>query len=261
MKKALTALSLIYCVLPASAQDNQWAPAHRGTPLLNLDYIVDFNPKRGVAHWVAYELLPTETLGEAKRKSGFKRDERVPNSPVHKDYTHSGFDRGHLKPAADSKSSNERMAASFLMTNVAPQTPQLNCGSWKRRVTGRTNSVQFMLSAVPVWNRKASSLMEKLTFRLRFGKPSCAPCPTRPASPSSCPTKGANSRPFRRIDWSLTHWKPPSALTSSHSFQTNWNPRLKATWIPRGQASGIDSATPASSGVGSDKSTFVLSQS
>ena len=131
MKKSLT-LNLLLVVLSVSAQDNQWAPAHRGTPLLNLDYIVDFNPERGVAHWVAYELLPAETLGEAKRKSSFRRDDRLVGSPVHKDYTHSGFDRGHLKPAADSKASNERMAASFLMTNVAPQTPQLNRGSWKQ---------------------------------------------------------------------------------------------------------------------------------
>ena len=132
MKTALTILNLLFLALPSSAQDNQWAPAHQGTPLLNLDYIVDFNPQRGVAHWVAYDLLPAETLGETNRKSSFKRDNRVVRSPVHEDYTHSGFDRGHLKPAADSKSSSERMAASFLMTNVAPQTPQLNRGSWKQ---------------------------------------------------------------------------------------------------------------------------------
>ena len=132
MKTVLTALILLLGVLPCSAQDNQWAPAHQGTPLLNLDYIVDFNPERGVAHWVAYELLPAETLGEAKRKSSFRRDDRLVGSPVHKDYTYSGYDRGHLKPAADSRSSEERMGASFLMTNVAPQTPQLNRGSWKQ---------------------------------------------------------------------------------------------------------------------------------
>lgn len=132
MKNSLTVLNLLFVVLSVSAQDNQWAPAHQGTPLLNSDYIVDFNPERGVAHWVAYELLPEETLGEAKRKSSFRRDDRVAGSPVHKDYTHSGFDRGHLKPAADSKASSESMAASFLMTNVAPQTPQLNRGSWKQ---------------------------------------------------------------------------------------------------------------------------------
>ena len=107
------------------AQDTKWAPRAEGECLVNLDYVVDFNAERGVARWVAYELLPAETLGEAKRISSFKRDERVGGSPVHKDYTHSGFDRGHLKPAADSKSSGECMAASFLMTNVAPQTPQL----------------------------------------------------------------------------------------------------------------------------------------
>jgi len=123
----LTMLATAVC-----AQDARWAPVSNGQHLVNLDYVVDFDAKRGVANWVAYELLPAETVGEVKRKSGFKRDERVPNSPVHKDYTHSGFDRGHLKPAADSKSSSEKMAASFLMTNVAPQTPQLNRGSWKQ---------------------------------------------------------------------------------------------------------------------------------
>ena len=132
MKNSLTALSLLYFVLPCSAQDNQWAPAYQGTPLLNRDYIVDFNPQRGMAHWVAYELLPEETLGEAERKSNFKRDDRVVGSPAHKDYTHSGYHRGHLKPAADSKSSQSRMNDSFLMTNVAPQTPSLNRGSWKQ---------------------------------------------------------------------------------------------------------------------------------
>ena len=126
----LASLLIISCL--GYSQDDQWAPRAKGECLINLDYLVDFNADRGVARWVAYELLPAETLGEAKRKSSFRRDDRISGSPVHKDYTHSGFDRGHLKPAADSKASNERMAASFLMTNVAPQTPQLNRGSWKQ---------------------------------------------------------------------------------------------------------------------------------
>jgi endonuclease G len=135
MNRTRTGLLLGMAILWSSdleAQDTKWAPLAEGACLINLDYVVDFNADRGVANWVAYELLPAETVGEVKRKSGFKRDDRVPHSPVHKDYTHSGFDRGHLKPAADSKSSSEKMAASFLMTNVAPQTPQLNRGSWKQ---------------------------------------------------------------------------------------------------------------------------------
>jgi len=132
VKKSLTALSLLFVILPLSAQDDRWAPLAQGKYLINLDYLIDFDTERGIPRWVAYELLPEETMGEVKRKSGFRRDDRIPNSPVHKDYTHSGFDRGHLKPAADSKASSESMAASFLMTNVAPQTPQLNRGSWKQ---------------------------------------------------------------------------------------------------------------------------------
>jgi hypothetical protein len=53
------------------AQDTQWAPRAEGKCLINLDYVVDFNAERGVARWVAYELLPGETIGEAKRTSGF----------------------------------------------------------------------------------------------------------------------------------------------------------------------------------------------
>ena len=133
MKNSLTVLNLLLVVLSVSAQDNQWAPAHQGTPLLNSDYIVDFNPERGVAHWVAYELLPEETLGEADRDSSkYKKDERLKDGPAYKDYTRSGYHRGHLKPAADSKSSQSRMNESFLMTNFAPQTRSLNLGSWKQ---------------------------------------------------------------------------------------------------------------------------------
>lgn len=113
-------------------QDAQWAPVAEGQCLINLGYVVNFDAKREIALWVAYELLPAETIGEVKRISRFKRDDRVPNSPVHKDYKYSGFDSGQLKPSADSKSSNEGMAASFLMANMAPQTPQLNRGSWKQ---------------------------------------------------------------------------------------------------------------------------------
>ena len=129
---AISTLALLLTLGPLCAQDARWAPLAEGQCLVNLGYVVDFDAERGVARWVAYELLPEETVGDTKRKSGFKRDERVIGSPVHKDYTHSGFDRGHLKPAADSKSSDARMAESFLMTNVAPQTPQLNRGSWKQ---------------------------------------------------------------------------------------------------------------------------------
>ena len=47
------------------------------------------------------------------------------------DYTHSGFDRGHLSPSGDMPTPDSD-AETFTMANVAPQLPHLNRGSWER---------------------------------------------------------------------------------------------------------------------------------
>ena len=46
------------------------------------------------------------------------------------DYTKSGYDRGHMAPAADMKWSKQAMAESFYMSNICPQNPNLNRGDW-----------------------------------------------------------------------------------------------------------------------------------
>src|SRR5262249_18382917 len=46
------------------------------------------------------------------------------------DYQRSGFDQGHLCPAADRSATQEDMAATFLTTNRVPQSSSLNMGTW-----------------------------------------------------------------------------------------------------------------------------------
>lgn len=46
------------------------------------------------------------------------------------DYLHSGFDQGHMTPAADSTSAEE-MHDTFLLSNMTPQEPTLNRRSWR----------------------------------------------------------------------------------------------------------------------------------
>ena len=48
------------------------------------------------------------------------------------DYTKSGFDRGHLVPAADipHDAPQKAMDETFLMTNISPQIPAFNRGIW-----------------------------------------------------------------------------------------------------------------------------------
>jgi endonuclease G, mitochondrial len=49
------------------------------------------------------------------------------------DFEHSGFDRGHLSPAADNRSSEIAMKDSFLLTNISPQVGEgFNRDYWAR---------------------------------------------------------------------------------------------------------------------------------
>ncbi|KAK9896280.1 hypothetical protein P389DRAFT_152976 [Cystobasidium minutum MCA 4210] len=58
-----------------------------------------------------------------RANSTFKEDPDVPELFRAKleDYFRSGYDRGHMVPAADAKRSQEAMDETFLLTNIAPQ--------------------------------------------------------------------------------------------------------------------------------------------
>lgn len=97
--------------------------------------IVAFNPKRNVSDWVAYRLRRKDLLEPVVgRKDNFRPDLKVPeqHQVVHSDYTNSGYDRGHLAPAAALRWSFDAMNDSFLMTNIAPQVGSgFNQHIWK----------------------------------------------------------------------------------------------------------------------------------
>ena len=66
------------------------------------------------------------------RTDKFAPDVRLKESNVGDDYVGSGFDRGHLSPAADSKCGGASvMVESFYFTNMVPQYPNFNRGVWK----------------------------------------------------------------------------------------------------------------------------------
>ena len=83
--------------------------------------------------WVIYRLTKEQTLTKAaKRGNDFKEDPEVPTgSATLADYRRSGYDRGHLAPAADMAYSFKTMGDSFFMSNMSPQKPKFNRGVWK----------------------------------------------------------------------------------------------------------------------------------
>ena len=52
--------------------------------------------------------------------------------PHHRDYTGSGYDRGHMAPNADFNDTYENALATFFIANIWPQTPNLNRVQWLR---------------------------------------------------------------------------------------------------------------------------------
>ncbi len=96
-------------------------------------YTISYNEKHEQANWVAYELTKEELNKVAKRKDKFIVDANVNTSSADKnDYYKSGFDRGHLAPAADMCFSQKAMEESFYFSNMSPQAPSFNRGIWKK---------------------------------------------------------------------------------------------------------------------------------
>ncbi|MDY4149377.1 MAG: DNA/RNA non-specific endonuclease [Paludibacteraceae bacterium] len=98
----------------------------------HIGYTVSYNHDWLLPNWVAYELTSAEVDGEEQRTNKFLPDPQVIGSPVvTQDYKGSGYDRGHMAPAADMKWSAQAMRESFYMTNICPQNHNNNAGDWK----------------------------------------------------------------------------------------------------------------------------------
>ena len=98
----------------------------------HMGYALSYNSDYRVPNWVAYELLETElNTGFRSREDSFEPDPLVKGRQAYdRDYVGSGYDRGHMAPAADMRWSSQTMKESFYLSNVCPQNHNLNSGAW-----------------------------------------------------------------------------------------------------------------------------------
>lgn len=96
-------------------------------------FTLSFNREHNNPNWVAWELTADETKGTLPRANDFEPDPKLPENHqvTHADYTRSGYDRGHMVPAADMKWDSKAMNDCFYMSNICPQTHALNAGGWE----------------------------------------------------------------------------------------------------------------------------------
>ena len=93
-------------------------------------YTMSYNRSKGEPNWVAWH-IDAQDLGSEDRGS-FRPDPDLPKdwqiTPT--DYRGSGYDRGHVCPSGDRTSSRADNDATFYMSNMLPQTAELNRAVW-----------------------------------------------------------------------------------------------------------------------------------
>lgn len=100
---------------------------------IHTGYSLLYNETHEQAQWVAYVLTSEETKKLYERTDKFLIDPLIKSKTANdKDYSGSGYDRGHLAPASDMGWSSTTMAESFYYSNISPQLPGFNRGIWKK---------------------------------------------------------------------------------------------------------------------------------
>lgn len=96
-------------------------------------FTLSYNDTKGTPNWVSWH-LSTDYLGNAPRRKRFVADDLLPDELshiTHNDYTNSGFQRGHMCPHSDRAATKDMSYATFVMTNIVPQSSACNEGSWE----------------------------------------------------------------------------------------------------------------------------------
>jgi len=122
--------------MPAKASAEE---SNKDAYLLKKEFFtISYNDTKGTPNWVAWNLVKSD-FGTAKRPvpAPFHPDAELPATfhkvtPADYKFSNTAFDRGHMCPNADRDQSKERATTTFVMTNMIPQTHELNGKAWAK---------------------------------------------------------------------------------------------------------------------------------
>lgn len=96
-------------------------------------YSLSYSEPHEQAEWVSYELKKSQVVDNDFKRPYFEVDPAVKTKSAHwRNYKNSGYDRGHLCPAADREFSKKAYEETFLTSNITPQDHNFNAGVWNR---------------------------------------------------------------------------------------------------------------------------------
>lgn len=94
-------------------------------------YSLSYSEPHEQAEWVAYELKKSQLSNSNFKRPYFEIDKAVKTGAANwRNYKNSGYDRGHLCPAADRRYSKSAHDETFLTSNISPQKHDFNAGIW-----------------------------------------------------------------------------------------------------------------------------------
>jgi len=103
------------------------------TIICRTGYILEHDGNAKIPLWVSWTLTPDHAIGCSVRSNAFATDQSLPEGKRSepKDYVGSGYDQGHLANDGDQSWSDATEHESFYMSNMSPQLPPVNRGTWK----------------------------------------------------------------------------------------------------------------------------------
>jgi len=100
------------------------------------DFVVAFDPRTRNPLWALERITRDSTRGPGDRAgASFREDRDIPSRFRNKlsDFQQSGFDRGHLVPAATHRGSQRALEETFFLSNISPQVGKgFNRDYWAR---------------------------------------------------------------------------------------------------------------------------------
>jgi endonuclease G len=191
--------------------------------LVHVQFAESYNRFLNAANWVSWLTTPAD-FGPAPRYPGpFYPDAMLPAAWFHPDtneYFSSGYDRGHMVRSEERTQTEDQNIQTFVLTNVLPQTPDLNRGVWfdfelyvQSRVKSQTHPQDAYELAGPVWPA------------------ACATHAARVAA-DGCADLGATADPTQRIAIPIATWKVVVFVPAGEPLATATNPSIVAVRMP-----------------------------
>ena len=128
-------------------------------------FIAGYSAKYKQPYWVTHIITKDILYSNFTRSDDFRVDSLVKDGTADSvDYWNSGYDRGHMAPSADFRWSKKALSESYLYSNIAPQNPELNRGTWAKLETiireWAIDANELYVVTGPVLNQQFSDLQQ-----------------------------------------------------------------------------------------------------